>query len=172
MAKNNPKAGKINRDEPSAEPNHLPAALSYARQGLKIFPILEGTKDQPLIKQWGVNASSDSETVKTWWARWPEANIGLACGPSNIGVVDVDVKNGGKGVETIDNLDTFEGLALTLTRQQRTPSGGLHHIYKGQLANTVGAIGPGVDTRGGAGSRNGGYILLPPSATDVGRYEW
>jgi hypothetical protein len=33
--------------------NHLPAALAYDKAGLCIFPILEGTKDQPLIKQWG-----------------------------------------------------------------------------------------------------------------------
>ena len=29
--------------------NHLPAALAYGKAGLCIFPILEGTKDQPLI---------------------------------------------------------------------------------------------------------------------------
>ena len=33
--------------------NHLPAALAHGKAGLFIFPILEGTKDQPLIKQWG-----------------------------------------------------------------------------------------------------------------------
>ena len=27
--------------------NHLPAALAYGKAGLCIFPILEGTKDQP-----------------------------------------------------------------------------------------------------------------------------
>jgi hypothetical protein len=167
MKQNNQNAENV-KPEP---PNHLMAALSYARQGLKIFPILEGTKDTPLVK-WGDKATSDEATIKQWWTRWPNANIGLAFGPSNIAVVDVDIKNGGQGPFTLAELSLSEGCDLTLTRQQRTPSGGLHHLYKGQLPNTVGKIGPGVDTRGGAGSRAGGYILLPPSSTEVGRYAW
>ena len=40
-----------------SKPVNLTAALAYGKAGLFVFPILEGTKDQPLIKQWGVRAS-------------------------------------------------------------------------------------------------------------------
>lgn len=146
----------------------LAAALGYGRAGWKIFPILERTKDTPLIRQWGVRASSDPKQITEWWTRWPNANIGLACGPSGIGVVDSDVP---KGEETLQRLaDSFEG-QLSSTRTQRTPRGGIHRFYRGRLATTAGKIGPNVDTRG-VGSNNGGYVLLPPSRTDKGAYKW
>ena len=74
--------------------NHLPAALAHGKAGLFIFPILEGTKDQPLIKQWGIRASCDAAQITEWWTRWPQANIGLACMKSKIAVIDSDVPNG------------------------------------------------------------------------------
>ena len=101
----------------------LQAALRYADAGLKIFPIQEGTKDQPLINRWGVRASSDAEQITAWWARWPDANIGLACMPSGIAVIDSDMPD---GEETLRNLEALEGKSLSLTRMQRTPSSGVH----------------------------------------------
>ena len=47
----------------------------------------------------------------------------------------------------------------------------LHRFYLGRLATTAGKIGPNVDTRG-VGSGNGGYVLLAPSRTKDGIYEW
>lgn len=146
----------------------LVAALGYGRAGLKVFPILEGTKDTPLITQWGVRASSDPKQITEWWTRWPNANIGLACGPSGIGVIDSDVPD---GEETLQRLaDDFQGI-LSPTRTQRTPHGGIHRFYRGRLGTTAGKIGPNVDTRG-VGSTNGGYVLLPPSRTGKGAYKW
>ncbi len=146
----------------------IKAALGYGRDGLKIFPILEGTKDSPLIKQWGMRASSDPKQIKEWWTRWPNANIGLACGPSGIGVIDSDVPDGEATLQAL--ADNFEGV-LSPTKTQRTPRGGIHRFYLGRLATTAGKIGPNVDTRG-VGSGNGGYVLLPPSYTDKGAYKW
>ncbi len=144
------------------------AALAYGKTGLKIFPILEMTKDQPLIKQWGVRASSDAEQITEWWTRWPRANIGLACMPSGIGVVDSDAP---KGEETLNDLEMIEGKTLSPTRMARSPRGGVHRFYLGVVATTVAKIGPNVDTRG-AGSGNGGYVLLAPSRTKDGAYKW
>ena len=104
-----------------------------------------------------------------WWERWPDANIGLACGFCGIGVVDNDPRNGGD--TTLDYLAEFEGKVLSPTRTQRTPGGGLQHFYKGRLATSAGKIGAGVDTRG-VGSSNGGYVLLPPSRRPDGVYKW
>jgi Bifunctional DNA primase/polymerase, N-terminal/AAA domain len=154
-----------------ASTNLPAAALSYAKHGFKIFPILDGAKFPPLIKQWGVNASSDPKVVERWWTRWSNANIGLACAPSGIAVVDQDEKDGKSGKLTLGELSLADGLDLTPTRRQRTPTGGVHHLYRGTVATTAGKIGPGVDTRG-VGSANGGYILLAPSVTKAGPYIW
>jgi putative DNA primase/helicase len=148
--------------------SNLKAALAYGKAGFKIFPILEGTKDQPLIKQWGVRASRDPTQITVWWTRWPQANIGLACMPSGIGVIDSDVP---KGEDTLDNLELIEGKVLSPTRMASTPRGGIHRFYRGTLATTAGKIGANVDTRG-VGTNNGGYVLLAPSRTEVGTYRW
>lgn len=152
----------------------LKAALDYGRRGWKIFPILEGTKDQPLIRQWGVRASSDADQITKWWTKWPDANIGLACMLSGIGVVESDPpdeQDALHGEETLRNLENFEGKRLTDTLMAKSPRGGNHYFYRGRVATTVGKIGPNVDTRG-VGSGNGGYVVLAPSRRPEGLYEW
>lgn len=146
--------------------------LAYGRAGFKIFPIREGTKDQPLIRQWGQRASSDAAKITAWWMTvHPRANIGLACMASGICVVDSDMKPGGNGEDTLGYLAEVEGKILSPTRAVRTPSGGIHRFYRGALATSVQRIGPHVDTRG-TGGTDGGYVVLPPSRTEVGIYEW
>src|ERR1039458_6142381 len=148
--------------------NHLPAALAYGNAGLCIFPILEGTKDQPLIKQWGIRASCDAVQITEWWTRWPQANIGLACMKSGIAVIDSDVPN---GEGTLQWLADMEDRILSPTKMARSPRGGIHRFYRGRIATTAGKIGENVDTRG-VGSGNGGYVLLAPSRTKNGPYKW
>jgi bifunctional DNA primase/polymerase-like protein len=161
----------------------LDHALAYGRAGFFIFPIHEGTKDQPHIKEWGVNASRDPKQITEWWTRWPNAGIGLACMKSKVAVVDVDVKNGGNGERTLAELDVIEGKQLSPTRMQCTPSGGTHYLYRdplGAVATTASIIGAHlyrdgekshVDTRG-VGANNGGYVLLPPSVVAGKPYTW
>lgn len=151
--------------------SNMAAALAYGKAGLFVFPILEGTKDQPLIKQWGVRASKDAAQITSWWGRWPQANIGLACMKSGIAVIDSDVKPDGTGEETLECLADIGGKVLSPTKMARSPRGGRHRFYRGRVATTVGKIGAYVDTRG-VGSGNGGYVLLAPSRTKDGSYKW
>jgi Bifunctional DNA primase/polymerase, N-terminal len=36
------------------------------------------------------DATTDAAVIASWWSRWPSANIGVACGPSALLVVDLD----------------------------------------------------------------------------------
>jgi len=153
----------------------LEAALNLAASGWQIFPIRANTKDKPLIKAWQRNATSDQAQVSAWWGQWPGANIGIACGRSDICVVDLDVKRGVDGIASWAALCEKHGLngndvdTVTVT----TPSGGKHlyftldvlNPYHG-LSNTAGKLGPGIDTRAGAG-----YVLAPPSEVDGKPYQ-
>ena len=143
-------------------------ALSYASRGWHIFPILKGTTNKPRVK-WGTAATTDAKTIKNWWKAWPDDNIGLACGPSGLCVVDVDMKKGKNGQATLDALELDYG-QLPATLSAVTPSGGRHLYFVGQARTTVEQIGPGVDTRATGGA--GGYVLAPGSQTDVGEYSW
>lgn len=96
-------------------------------------------------------------------------NVGLACGgPSGIYVIDLD---GMKGLGSWEGLEAFYGDSPTLISV--TGSGGIHRVYSipealGELPNTAGKLGPGIDTRG-----NGGYIVCPPSVHPNGTpYRW
>ena len=80
----------------------LTAALAYGKLGWRVLPIREGTKDRPHLREWGVWATSNPKQITKWWTAWPRDNIGLACGPSLIAVVDVDTKEGKNGQRTID----------------------------------------------------------------------
>jgi hypothetical protein len=164
----------------------IDAALDYGKQGWRIFPIVPGRKDEPLVK-WGTEATNSIDQIQKWWTRFPNANIGVACGQCGIFVVDVDIKDGRNGKRTLDALEQA-GFKLSETRFQRTPSGGLQYVFQGDGPSTQNIIGASlyagteishIDTKGGGGNY-GGYVLLPPSRTldnparhtKAGMYEW
>src|SRR5688572_24924779 len=81
----------------------IDAAVRYARRGLPVFPCIPGAKI-PLTEHGCNDASSSLDQVREWWAEYPDANIGMACGEKSFVVLDYDVKNGKRGRETRDNL--------------------------------------------------------------------
>jgi P4 family phage/plasmid primase-like protien len=140
------------------------AALSYAARGWPVFPLKTNSK-LPLTSHGFKDASTWTEQIRAWWSATPEANIGIPTGkPSGLVVVDVDVKNGVNGQESLASL---QGMTPTLTA--RTPSGGLHLFYalpEGSGRCHVGLL-PGLDIRG-----DGGYVVAPGSVIDGKPYEW
>ena len=156
--------------------NKLEQALAYGREGFKIFPIRQGTKNSPLVR-WvrggpGEQATADPETIKKWWTNWPDANIGIATGPSLLLVVDVDMKEGKNGEEALMRLERqFD--ALPKTREARTPTGGKHLYFTVTVSvrSTVNLnnriIGDGLDIRS-----EGGMVVATGSETDKGAYTW
>lgn len=146
----------------------LSFALNYANKGWYVFPIKEKTTNKPRVK-WGTKATLDRKIITEWWTNWPKDNIGIATGPSNLCIIDIDIKSGKQGQETLDNLELDHG-QLPDTLSAKTPSGGLHFYFRGNARTTVEKLGPGIDTRGSGGA--GGYVLAPGSETSIGKYEW
>ena len=101
-----------NQDAHPARNVRLAAALAYARRGWAIHPLRPGDK-LPLLKDWPHNATTNEQTIAAWWRQWPDANIGLACGPSRLLVVDLDVKG------RVDGRATWDALAARLGRAER-----------------------------------------------------
>lgn len=146
----------------------LDAALEYAQLGWQVFPC-HPTGHQPLVKGGFYAATTDIEPIKSWWARWPGAAIGLRTGQdSGLFAVDIDPRNGGD-----ISLEFLEGQhgALPETIESHTGGGGRHLLFRwpGQpVPCSVGKIGAGIDVKG-----DGGYIILPPSDHESGRrYCW
>jgi hypothetical protein len=86
-----------------------------------IFPLKPGGK-VPLISKddggRGVHdATSDLSQIRSWWGRWPDANIGLACG---IGFWVLDVDYAGWTTTEPDGADSLVYLADHFGRLPRT----------------------------------------------------
>lgn len=153
----------------------LDRALAYARSGWAIFPLKPRDKT-PLIKQWQDRATTDEKTIREWWGKWPDANIGLACGRSFIVAIDCD---GDQGIEAWAQFEIDHGLRyktrVAITPGKKGNGQGRHILFKAPpgiaLSNTSGKIAKGIDTRAG-----NGYIVLPPSVHPDHlrgpRYEW
>jgi putative DNA primase/helicase len=145
----------------------LEAALHYARLGWCVIPLRPRDK-RPLLPDWQNKATCDPLTVKGWWRRWPDANVGIATGAGLL-VLDVDATH--DGFESLALLEDTYG-ALPDTPAVLTGSGGRHIYFRlpegVTVRNSTGKLGPGLDVRG-----DGGYVVAPPSVHPNGTpYLW
>lgn len=145
----------------------LQAAITYAKQGIPVFPLKPNSK-LPLTPNGFYDATTDIHVINGWWQRIPDANIGIPTGKATgIMVLDVDFKDGKNGYETLEHLEAKHG-SLPETRTHSTPSGGSHIIFltgDHDVSGSAGKLGNGLDIRA-----NGGYIVAPPSLIDGNCY--
>lgn len=147
----------------------LKAALTLAGKGFHVFPIRAGDK-RPSVDGWQDIATNDPEEIKKLFNGRPQ-NIGIYTGAYKddqyLCVIDVDTKNGGKGLEALEQLEaTYGDLPETFT--VRTPSGGLHYYFTTDepVSSSAGRIGDNLDVRGA-----GGYVLAPFSSIEGNPYD-
>lgn len=142
----------------------LERALLYAEQGWAVFPVIPNDK-RPLTPNGFKDATKERDRIERWWTENPNANIGIATGePSGLAIIDVDVRDGKPGRESVASL---RGLPGTLTA--RTQSGGWHLYFlrpEGGLRCKNGFL-PGVDLKA-----DGGYVVAPGSSINGSPYEW
>ena len=141
------------------------AAVELAERGFYIFPC--GRDKEPLTAHGCHDASASLPVIEAWWARWPRANLAIACGPSRLVVIDLD---GWAAQSTWAALEEVHGACATLMSQTGR-IGGLHLVFSDEAAqgrNTAGRIGPQIDSKAA-----GGYVICPPSIHENGRrYDW
>ena len=148
----------------------LDKALEYAAKGWPVFPLTPRGK-RPATSKGFKDATTDPDTIRYWWRRWPNANIGLHPGAAGLIVIDIDTGH--------DGAVTDDGFALLgrimdehPTMACLTGSGGYHLYYKKPegvtFSNTSGDLPSGFDVRS-----DGGYVILPPSVHPNGNaYKW
>src|SRR5690606_8042686 len=132
------------------------AALWYAKYNWHVFPVVPKSKE-PLTPNGYKDGTTDPDQIRAWWAKWPDANIGLACDKSGVIAIDGDPKRYNEETEALLNTLRRE----YPTTRQGTPTKGEHFIYMlppdVELSNSSGQLPPGLDVR------VHGYILLHPS---------
>ncbi len=132
-------------------------ALQYAAIGWAVLPIRAGSK-VPHLDEWQHRASADLSTIREWWSRWPRAGIGVHCGLSDVVVVDVDPRNGGR--DTFARLEAERGPLWDHDPAiARTGGGGWHYVFAAPEGVRLPAkLGPGVDLLSGPR-----YFIVEPS---------
>lgn len=143
-------------------------ATAYAKRlGWWVFPI-EPHGKRPMTVHGFQDASNDPAQITAWWAKYPNSNLGLDCGRSNIAVIDLDGPEGfASWNQLVDELELPEmHPAISITG-----GGGWHMLFRQPatpIRNSTSKLGKNIDTRG-----VGGYIVLTPSVHPSGtRYEW
>ncbi len=138
-------------------------------RGYAIFPCRPGDKRPKASFKDARNQARTPEDVAHLWAPDTDANIGVLCGwndvfQQHLVVLDVDRDPG--GFDTLSELCAEYG-ALPETYTVNTPSGGKHYYFinEDNVRNSVGKLGPGLDTRG-----EGGYVVGEGSLTANGGY--
>jgi hypothetical protein len=166
----------------AAENPLLAAALGYARHGWRVIPLhwVEGTAcscgdaecwslgKHPRTAHGLKDGTVEEATIRSWWQRWPQANVGVVTGPeSGIWMLGPD---GEAGIEALAGLEGKNG-PLPATPRERSGSGGRHYVFawpaEGTVSNRKNHLGLPIDIRGA-----GGYFVAAPSANGRGAYAW
>ena len=137
-------------------PHHSPLsqAVHYVADGWAVFPLAPRSKE-PYEGSRGVKeATTDWGRIERWIEKYPDANLGGACG--GFLVIDIDVRSGGKRPMEWQTRFHASGRG----------DGGGHLIYrlteeqqKMGFKSGSGRLGPGMDIKTGPGN----YIVLPDS---------
>ena len=158
----------------------LDAALDAAERGWFVFPIRPNRKAPAVFRDWEGRATRDRATLHRWFGGPIRFNIGIATGPSNLVVVDLDsAASAGKSVPLEGALDGGRQALARLagdagqvvpadTFSVRTPHG-LHLYFVApseiEVRNSASRLAPQVDVRA-----VGGYVLAPASVVAGRRY--
>ncbi|GGL16423.1 bifunctional DNA primase/polymerase [Mangrovihabitans endophyticus] len=175
--RNHPSTPDLRERIPMRHNDLLTAALSAAERGWHVFPLRPDGK-RPAIEKWEQRATTDPDRIRRCWTAGPY-NIGIACGPSGLVVLDFDTRKTGQtaparcegylhGWGVFTDLCAHLGQPVPDTYAVATGRGGLHLYYRHpddgiELRNTAGALGWLIDTRA-----HGGYVVAAGS-TVAGR---
>lgn len=188
----------------------IPAVMKAHSMGFHVFPVARmgkvphreaGYQDQAgIFHGWGETATNDLYRILYFWTNVDrEANIGIACKPSRLLVIDLDQAKEDwnlkktewayvheaygprvSGEDLLDEMhfkladgsDERDG-EYTETYSVRTGSGGLHLYYQWPdhwpRISQASPVKGVVDVRGNGGQW-GGYVLGEGSRTDAGEY--
>jgi hypothetical protein len=130
--------------------------LQYAQRGWPVLAVRPGAKEPATAH--GVNdATTDPDIIRDWLKRWPEMNVGVACGAPGPQVLDVDDLDRGREV-----LAKLADLGVPEVATAR----GRQLYFQGTDAATIG-LEYG-ELRG-----RGSYVVAPPSVHPSGKvYTW
>lgn len=163
----------------SFDPPCLGPALEYAARGWHVFPAPPGEKKSYIAGRFGNgqrwSATTDPDFIRHYWRKYPDANVGIACGrASGLLVIECDTPEGHDvdGTAQMRDLIARHG-PLPDTIEALSPTGSWHLYFKYpahvDVPNSSSDVAPGIDVRG-----EGGMVIGVPSIRPGKRdpYRW
>ena len=145
----------------------------YASARWHVFPV-EPRGKRPLqgLEHGQKHATDDDAVIERWFSNGAgDRNVGIACGPSGLVVIDADTPKEKNG--WIDGRAELADLVAKLGPLPSTPtadtgSGGVHMLFRAPAGVAiVGHLGRSIDVK------REGYIVAPPSVHENGTaYRW
>ena len=147
-------------------------AVRLCKKGFRVFPLhqpvapgvcscklgqdCDSIGKHPRIAGGLKGATTDESKVRTWWSRWPDANIGVATGQGMF-VLDVDFDNDGDS--SLKELE-LKHTEISDDHPRVLTGNGVHYYFKTDvpLRNSASKIAQGLDIRG-----DGGYVVAAGS---------
>ena len=152
------------------------AALRYAEIGWSVFPCWWPQLDRcacgndecsspakhpigPAVSAGWKDATTDHNTIISWWTRWPQANVAISLTQSGLFVTDIDGPAGATRWQELS--DTYGTPPATLTAQTGRAEGDGRHLFYQQPDPPLRSckLGhPKLEIRG-----DGAYVIAAPS---------
>lgn len=151
-------ADAVNR----AGKNRVSLAVAFSAAGFRVFP---QDRNKRGIKGFPEIATTEANKIRHWSKKYPRHNFAGYI-PAGWVVLDVDIKGGVDGFESLGKLSAGE-VSPTLT--VRTGSGGEHRYYKTDSHTKSGDLDgfPGLEIK--VGGTTSGWITLPGAIYADGR---
>lgn len=139
-------------------------ALHYQKLGFSVIPIDKQSKRA--ITKFKDTTFTENE-IRRFWREKPDANIAVRT--TDFFVIDIDVSATENGYQSLKEWELSKYIPTTLTAT--TPSGGKHIFLKKpkgvELSQDI-RVKPGIDIK----ANKNNYVLVAPSNSPKGRYEW
>ncbi|MFC3151502.1 bifunctional DNA primase/polymerase [Litoribrevibacter euphylliae] len=155
------------------------AAKYYAEQGFTMIPLAKNGK-KPLLDSWQTSGMSSPATVEKnfhpYKGKYSGYNLGLLMGKvGGLCCVDQDLPKPHRNIHE-DGRETWAKLmqenGAVVTAEQKTPSGGVHTLFRrtDNVPNTK--IGKSIDLKSGTDNDFSSYVVVYPSVVDDTQYRW
>ena len=134
---------------------NAPACPRWVSEHWHVFPV---SRDKTPLVKWKTVATSDPTMIATWQARYPNSNVGIACGPSGLLVMDADASG------EFERFCEAHSQPVPRTFSVAT-SKGRHWYFRStqDISNAVRLPGFELDVRA-----VGGYVVAPGSVHQTG----
>jgi bifunctional DNA primase/polymerase-like protein/uncharacterized protein DUF5906 len=147
--------------------HNLSVALKWAAAGAHI--LVTGPDKKARVK-WRDTSTTDADTIKNWFAEWPDSLPAIDLAKSGVVVIDGDRHGGPDGVAAVEEMLAEHKLNGAAIPTVVTPQDGRHYWFRQPTeGEPIGNSDKAVRSKGVNIRAAGGYVIAPGTMLPDGR---